>query len=198
MNAPRGSSGAASEGTHGQSGLSCGILIVNAGAELLLCHATGTARWDIPKGSPEAGETPAQAAVRETAEECGLVYTPADLLDLGRHAYRRGKDLHLHAVLVERFDAATACRCTSTFLDPRGRVRPEMDAFEWVAFERVPERCAKSMAALLAGTVRLDDVLRRLVQSRTPTDPPRSAAAPAPSAAPGSAPRSTPGPRSTR
>ena len=27
---------------------SCGILVCNADEELLLCHATGTSRWDIP------------------------------------------------------------------------------------------------------------------------------------------------------
>jgi 8-oxo-dGTP pyrophosphatase MutT (NUDIX family) len=129
--------------------LSCGVLVFERGAgRLLLGHATGTARWDIPKGIADDGETPLQAALRETAEETGLVLDAAALLDLGRFAYYRGKDLHLFAVRVEAVDAASL-RCTSTFADARGRAVPEMDRFAWVAVDAVPQRCGKSMAALL-------------------------------------------------
>ena len=48
--------------------LSCGIVILNDAAELLLCHVTGHDHWDLPKGGAMAGETPLQAALRETAE----------------------------------------------------------------------------------------------------------------------------------
>jgi len=44
--------------------LSCGILVFNPSSELLLCHATGTFVWDIPKGGGEPGETPLQTALR--------------------------------------------------------------------------------------------------------------------------------------
>ena len=81
--------------------LSCGILVLNPQSQLLLCHATGTFVWDIPKGGSEAGETPLQTAIRETAEECGLRFEPAQLLELGRFAYRPAKDLHLYAALVD-------------------------------------------------------------------------------------------------
>lgn len=49
-----------------------GVLIVTRQEPrqfLLLRHTT---RWDLPKGHAEAGETPRQAAVRETEEETGL------------------------------------------------------------------------------------------------------------------------------
>ncbi|HLL12003.1 MAG TPA: NUDIX domain-containing protein, partial [Rubrivivax sp.] len=45
--------------------LSCGILVFNPKIELLLGHATGSARWDIPKGIAEEGESPLAAALRE-------------------------------------------------------------------------------------------------------------------------------------
>ena len=35
--------------------LSCGVLIVNAERELLLCHVTGQHHWDLPKGGMAAG-----------------------------------------------------------------------------------------------------------------------------------------------
>ncbi len=143
--------------------LSCGILVLDSRGELLLCRATGTFRWDIPKGGSEPGESPLQTALRETAEECGLQFAAEELLELGRFAYRPHKDLHLFATLRDVVDAS-ACRCSSHFTDLWGRRRPEMDAFEWTAFERVPRRCARRMAALLTQTLSLPGVLRRLQQ----------------------------------
>ena len=141
--------------------LSCGILVLNAQRELLLCHATGTWHWDIPKGGAAPGETPLQAAVRETAEECGRQFAPEALQDLGRLAYRPDKDLYLFATLSERFDAA-GCRCHSHFRDAWGRERPEMDGFEWTPFERVHRRCTRHMTALLTRTLSLPRLLQRL------------------------------------
>jgi len=140
---------------------SCGIVICHAGAELLMCHATGTAHWDVPKGSGEAGETTLQTAIREAAEECALVFSPEELLELGRFHYRPAKDLHLYAALTERVDTAR-CRCSTRFRDRFGRDRPEMDAFAWVPFAEVPARCAKNLAALLTSALPLPDVLARL------------------------------------
>jgi 8-oxo-dGTP pyrophosphatase MutT (NUDIX family) len=141
--------------------LSCGVLVFERGAgRLLLGHATGTARWDIPKGVADDGEAPLQAALRETAEETGLALDAETLLDLGRFAYYRGKDLHLYAALVEPVDVASL-RCTSTFVDVRGRTVPEMDRFAWVGLDAVPQRCGKSMAALLAA-LDLPRLLQRL------------------------------------
>ena len=144
--------------------LSCAVLLLEEPGRLLLCHVTGTRWWDVPKGLQEPGETPRQAALRELAEETCLVLPPAALLDLGRLAYRPGKDLHLFA---SRPDAGTAdpalCRCSSHFTDPRtGRVRPEVDAYAWVPFAEIAGRCAGNMARVLTETLRLPDILRRL------------------------------------
>jgi len=141
--------------------VTCGVLLLNSSAELLLGHATGARHWDIFKGIGDPGETPRQAAVREVQEECGLVVDGDGLLDLGLFRYRPEKDLQLYASLIERIDPAQ-CRCTSFFRDAHGITRPEMDAFMWVAFDEVPGRCAKSMAAVLTGPVLLPQVLARL------------------------------------
>jgi len=141
--------------------LSCGILVIDDRDELLLCHATGTSRWDIPKGRREAGESEIDAAIRETSEECGLRFAPADLLELGRVRYRPGKDLHLFAVRSERIDPAR-CSCSTRFRDARGRLVPEMDGYAWVAFDEVARRCAKNMTTLLTRTLSLHDVSARL------------------------------------
>ena len=100
--------------------VSSGILVCHADAALLMCHATGGGYWDIPKGSTEAGETPMQTALRETAEECGLVFKPDDLLDFGLMRYRPAKDLHLFAALTAHVDAAR-CVCATNFRDRGGR-----------------------------------------------------------------------------
>jgi len=150
--------------------LSCGILVLNVHGELLLCHATGTLRWDIPKGGGDVGETELQVAIRETAEETGLKFEPESLLDLGRFSYRRGKDLHLYAALIERIDTAQ-CVCTTRFRDSYGRLRPEMDAFEWVALVRVAERCGKSMAALLMQRISLPSVSQQLMNLKAAGGP---------------------------
>ncbi len=139
---------------------SCGVLLFSPQRELLLCHATGAAHWDIPKGLPDPGETPREAAVRETLEETGLRLDPEGLLDLGPMAYRPRKDLHLFAMQIDRIDPGT-CVCTSMFHDRHGRLLPEADAFEWTPFERVPERCAKNMSKVLTEVLSLDDLWQR-------------------------------------
>jgi len=140
---------------------SCGILVLHAGGELLLCHATGSSRWDIPKGHGEDGESQIETALRETAEETGLVFLPDDLLELGRFAYRPSKDLWLFAALTERFDTAR-CRCRTQFADRFGRMRPEMDGFAWTPFAAVAGRCAQNLTRLLTATLSLPDTLTRL------------------------------------
>lgn len=149
--------------------LSCGIVILNSAAELLLCHATGTFHWDIPKGGTQPGETPLDTALRETREECGLVFAAADLVDLGGFSYRPVKALHLFATRVERFDPLL-CRCTSHYADGWGRMRPEMDGFEWTAFARIPRRCARHMGELLSRRIALPALLQQL-QSQPASQP---------------------------
>ena len=138
-----------------------GTLLIDADAELLLCHATGGRHWDIPKGIAEPGETSAQAALREAREECGLDLDPLVLRDLGRFTYRPDKDLWLHAALIERVDPAR-CVCSTFFTDRRGRLRPEMDAFRWVPFDDVASHCARNMTTVLTARLSLRDVLERL------------------------------------
>jgi len=138
-----------------------GTLLIDADAELLLCHATGGRHWDIPKGIAEPGETSAQAALREAREECGLDLDPLALRDLGRFTYRPDKDLWLHAALIERVDPAR-CVCSTLFTDRWGRLRPEMDAFRWVRLDDVASHCARNMTTVLTARLSLRDVLERL------------------------------------
>ena len=120
--------------------LSCGIVILDPTRQLLLCHVTGQRHWDLPKGGIHDGETPAEAAVRETMEETGLIFAPEALVDLGRFAYTGKKDLHLFAALGGSIRWPLCCE--STFVE-RGSSRrlPEMDGFGWFGIDRRPS-CA--------------------------------------------------------
>ena len=134
--------------------LSCGTVVLLEPRELLLCHVTGQRHWDLPKGGIHAGETPIDAALRETHEETGLRLGADTLLDIGRHAYTSKKDLHLFACLSQRIDPREL-HCPSTFIDRvSGRARPEMDGFGWFGFDRIERLCTPKLAALL--TRRLD------------------------------------------
>lgn len=53
--------------------------IVLRDGKLLLSHETLIDQWMIPGGGVEEGETPAQACIRELAEETGLLVKPGDM-----------------------------------------------------------------------------------------------------------------------
>jgi 8-oxo-dGTP pyrophosphatase MutT (NUDIX family) len=152
--------------------LSCGVVLLTGERELLLCHVTGQRHWDLPKGGIHAGESPRQAALRETREETGLELAADALLDLGRHEYTGKKDLHLFALLSDRIDPALL-HCDSFFLErASGRPLPEMDGYGWFPFDRIAELCTAKLAALL--TTRLD--LEAIVDTlRSPSAEPLAA-----------------------
>ena len=142
--------------------LSCGIVVLNEHAELLLCHVTQQDHWDLPKGGAHDGESALQTALRETHEETGLQLADAALLDLGRLEYRARKDLHLFATLMPRFDPRSL-RCASHFSQhATGERLPEMDGYGWFGFARIGKLCTPKMAAVLQGRIDLAQVLQRL------------------------------------
>jgi 8-oxo-dGTP pyrophosphatase MutT (NUDIX family) len=148
--------------TPGWRKLSCGLVIVNDQAELLLCHVTGQDHWDLPKGGAGPGEPPLLAALRETREETGLLLDAADLLDLGRLPYRPRKDLHLFATRLPRLPL-NGLHCESRFSQGGTGARlPEMDGFAWVPFAEVAARCTPKLAAVLCGQLDLAQLLARL------------------------------------
>ncbi len=128
--------------------LSCGVLVTD-GAGLLLGHATRSPRWDIPKGLAEAGETPAEAASRELAEETGLVVPAAALEDLGRHRYLPGKTLALFRWRPPCMPDPAALVCRSTFIAGAATL-PEFERFGVFPWPEALARVGKNMARVLA------------------------------------------------
>lgn len=130
--------------------LSCGIVIQNSKGEVFLAHVTGQPQWDLPKGKMEEGETPLQAAVRETFEETGIVVNPKDLSEIGEFPYVKGKRLHLFQYLVcSGAINIHKCRCNSTYTSKHGVELLEMDDFNFFSKTRALELVSKNMRKVL-------------------------------------------------
>jgi len=127
---------------------SCGVVVTD-GRAVLLGHATRSPRWDIPKGVAEPGETFCRTAARELHEETGLAVPAEELLDLGVHAYLRGKDLALFAWLPRRMPDPASLTCRSTFTLPGGSVLPEFDRFGIFPWDDALTRIGKNLARVL-------------------------------------------------
>lgn len=136
-------------------GLSCGVLVLNTHGELLLCHVTHTAKWDIPKGMQDPGESALGAAMRELREEAGIGFDPERFEDLGEFAYRPDKRLHLFRVQAgDELGTLEQLVCTSFFAHRvTGKPTPEADGYRFAAREDVARLCWPRMAQLL---LRLD------------------------------------------
>jgi putative (di)nucleoside polyphosphate hydrolase len=131
--------------------VSCGTLVVSRAGRLLLCHVTHTAKWDIPKGMQDPGETTLEAAVRELREETGLAFGPERFEDLGSFDYRRDKRLHLYRVDAgDELSALDHLVCTSFFPHhATGKPTPEMDGFRWATRDEMRRLCWPRMAQVL-------------------------------------------------
>ena len=128
---------------------SCGVVITD-GARLLLGHASGSPRWDIPKGLAEPGESLVTAAVRELDEETGLQVAEVVLRPLGTHAYLRDKDLALFAWMPPLMPDPAALRCSSLVQRPGGTATPEIDRFGLFEFQAGLALVGRNLARVLA------------------------------------------------
>ena len=131
--------------------VSCGTLVVNAQGQLLLCHITNTAKWDIPKGMQDPGESTLQAAIRELWEEAGIAFDAARFEDMGGFDYRRDKRLHLYRVRVQdELGQLEQLACTSFFPHPvSGQPTPEADGYRWAGRSELGALCWPRMGQLL-------------------------------------------------
>ncbi len=131
--------------------VSAGVLVTD-GARLLLGHASRSPRWDIPKGGVDPGESLLDAAIRELREETGLLADRDALVDLGVHAYLRGKDLALFAWRPAAMPDPATLACTSMVNLPNGRTMPELDRFGVFAWSEALTRVGRNLARVLAAT----------------------------------------------
>jgi 8-oxo-dGTP pyrophosphatase MutT (NUDIX family) len=131
--------------------VTCGVVLLDGRDQVFACRATGTARWDLPKGMADADEAPRDAAVREAWEESGLRLAPSSLADLGEFDYLPAKRLHLFALRVadDAIDLRR-CHCRSFFPHHRtGAATPEADAWAWKRRADIASWAGKNMARVL-------------------------------------------------
>jgi 8-oxo-dGTP pyrophosphatase MutT (NUDIX family) len=135
----------------GKHVVSCGTLVVDDRGRLLLCHVTGTGKWDIPKGLMDPGEDTLQAAMRELREETGLSFEAARFVELGRFDYRRDKALHLYRVDAgAELPSLGHLACESFFPHHvTGKPTPETDGFRWATRDELARLCWPRMAQQL-------------------------------------------------
>lgn len=131
--------------------VSCGTLIVNPAGKLLLCHVTNTAKWDIPKGMQDPGESTLEAAMRELREEAGIAFPADRFADLGLFDYRPDKRLHLYLVRAGAdLGSLDHLACTSFFPHHHsGADTPEVDGYRWADRTQLAALCWPRMAQRL-------------------------------------------------
>jgi 8-oxo-dGTP pyrophosphatase MutT (NUDIX family) len=85
--------------------------VVVRGEDVLIIRPTGKRVTGLPKGGPNAGETPEQTAVREVREETGINARVREPLGAARYWYRRGgRRVHktVHFFLCDFVSGSTA------------------------------------------------------------------------------------------
>ena len=84
-------------------------------------------KWGFPGGGAEKGETPEEAAIRETAEETGIKVLPEDLVFLDKVVSPDKRDVHVFA-----------CKNFEGNVDAQ-KVYKEHDGYEWVAMDELKD-----------------------------------------------------------
>jgi 8-oxo-dGTP diphosphatase len=114
------------ETTTDEPALSMAVIV--ADGKLLLIRRRqreGDLLWALPGGAIEAGETPEEAAVRETVEETGLVVHAAKVLGERVHP-KTGRAMTYVACEVLQGEAKVADA-------------DELDAVAWVTLDEIPK-----------------------------------------------------------
>ncbi|GHB75551.1 NUDIX hydrolase [Streptomyces cirratus] len=134
----------ASSGGRPRPVVGVGALLVRADGAVLIGHRIKSGEspsWCLPGGSVEAGETFEEAAVRETAEECGIdAVQDARVFTVALHT--GGGRTHVTAGVLARVGPSDAVP---------GTPEPEVfDRWVWAAPDDLPAPLYPASAALLA------------------------------------------------
>lgn len=124
------------------------VVVLDERRRVLTVRKTGTTRFMLPGGKPEAGEDLRAAAIRELSEEVGLEIAAEDLLDWGVHddvaanepdtTVRAGVYAWTHRLSVDVRPAAEIAELRWLDLDhPSGELAPLLVTFlpRIIAFE---------------------------------------------------------------
>jgi putative (di)nucleoside polyphosphate hydrolase len=133
-----------------------GIMLLNRDGLVFVGHRIrmppGMAKWQMPQGGIDAGETPRQAALRELREEIGT--GRADILAESRGWFHHDvPDEIAQVMMAGRYRGNRqkwfAMRFNGTDADINlATEHPEFDAWQWVSPDQLPELIAPFMRQL--------------------------------------------------
>ena len=106
------------------------VIYFDNGKVLLLKRKDGVpygGLWGFPGGGAEKGETPEEAAIRETAEETGIKVLPEDLVFLDKVTSPDKRDVHVFA--CNKFEGNVDAQ----------KVYKEHNGYEWVAIDELSD-----------------------------------------------------------
>lgn len=132
-----------------RSGKAVEVLLVHPGGPYWQNKQAGA--WQIPKGLIEPGEDAAAAALREAAEELGVVLA-GQFLPLGEIRQAGGKYVEAFGLEAEVDADAVASNMFEMEWPPRsGRIKrfPEIDAARWMGIEEARDMMLASQQPLL-------------------------------------------------
>jgi len=151
----------AAEGELGGYRLGVGIMLLNRDGFAFVGHRirmpAGLAKWQMPQGGIDAGETPRQAARRELREEIGS--DRAELLAESRGWFDHDVPDEIAEVMMGgRYRGNRqkwfAVRFIGTDADINlATLHPEFDDWAWVSPERLPELVVPFMRSLYLDVV---------------------------------------------
>jgi mutator protein MutT len=104
------------------------VIYFDNGKVLLLKRKDGVpygGLWGFPGGGAEEGESPEEAAIRETAEETGIKVLPEDLVFLDKVTSPDKRDVHVFA--CNKFEGNVDAQ----------KVYKEHKGYEWVAMDEL-------------------------------------------------------------
>jgi len=136
-------------------GPSVEVLLVHPGGPIWARRDAGA--WSIPKGEPEAGEDPLNAARREVAEELGRS-VDGRFIPLTPVRQPGGKLVQAWALEAD-FDASSITSNTFSMEWPprsgRQQAFPEIDRAEWFPLDVARQKILAGQTPLLAELIRL-------------------------------------------
>jgi len=132
------------------------------GVEVLLGHMGGPfwarkddGAWSIPKGLPDAGESPIDAACREFTEELGVPLPPGELIELGEFRQSAKKTMAAWALELpadQMLDIEEILSNTFEMEWPpksgRHQAFPEIDRADWFDLDTAQRKVVTGQAAV--------------------------------------------------
>ena len=125
------------------------VVVLDERRRVLTVRKSGTTRFMLPGGKPEAGEDLRETAIRELAEEVGLKLAGADLLSWGTHTDVAANE---PGTMVQAGVYAWTRRVTATLFPAA-----EIAELRWLELDRPSGELAPLLVTLLPRIVDFEE-----------------------------------------